>query len=295
LLALRVKGETVEEITAAARVVRSKALAVTAPAGAMDIVGTGGDGTGTYNVSTCTAFVVAGCGVKVAKHGNRAISSKSGAGDVLAALGVKLDVSPEVIARAIAEAGVGFMFAPAHHVSFKHVGPTRSELGTRTVFNLLGPLCNPAGVKKILLGVYAKSWVEPLAHVLKALGTTDAWVVHGSDGADEITTTGSTTVAELKNGRIRLFELVPETAGLARCQPADLVGGDAAHNAQALREVLDGRPSAYRDIVLLNAAAALTIAGVAGDLPDGMRAAAAAIGTGAAARALDTLIAITNG
>jgi anthranilate phosphoribosyltransferase len=242
LMGLRIRGETVDEITGAVTTMRTKMLRVEAPADAIDVVGTGGDAAGSYNISTCAAFIVAGAGVPVAKHGNRALSSRSGAADVLGALGVKIELTPEQIARCIREAGIGFMFAPAHHPAMKHVGPARVELGTRTIFNLLGPLSNPAGVKRQMVGVFARPWIEPLAHVLRALGTECAWVVHGSDGLDEITTSGPTYVASLDGGKVTTFEIAPEDAGLKRAATADLKGGDAAHNAEALRGVLDGKP-----------------------------------------------------
>lgn len=294
LMALRVRGETVGEITGAARFLRSRMTPVATPEGAIDIVGTGGDGHGTYNVSTCASLVAAGAGAKVAKHGNRSVSSLSGASDVLAALGVKLDVAPEVIARAVSEAGVGFMWAPMHHPSMKAWAPVRADLGVRTLFNLLGPLCNPAGVERQILGVYAKSWVEPVAHTLAKLGSRHAWVVHGSDGLDELTTTGPTTVAELKDGTIRVFEVTPEDAGLPRVTLDDLKGGDAAHNAAAIRALLAGAKGPFRDIVLLNTAAALIVAGLAADLCDGIARAARSIDSGAAAKALDSLIAVST-
>lgn len=294
LMALRLRGETTPEIAGAVATMRAKMTKVTAPDDAMDIVGTGGDSSGSYNVSTATAFVVAGCGVPVAKHGNRALTSKSGAADTLAALGVNLDLDPESIARCIREAGIGFMFAPAHHSAMKHVGPTRMEMGTRTIFNLLGPLSNPAGVKRQLLGVFAPEWVEPLAHVLNDLGCEAAWVVHG-DGLDEMTLTGATKVAELKNGTVRVFEISPEEVGLQSTDAAALKGGDAEHNAAALRALLDGAPGAYRDITLLNAAAALVIAGKAETMKEGVALAAASIDSGRARAALDKLIAVSNG
>jgi anthranilate phosphoribosyltransferase len=294
LMALRVRGETVEEISGAVASLRSKVIPVQAPEGAMDIVGTGGDASGSYNVSTATAIVVAGCGVKVAKHGNRGMSSKSGTADTQAALGVKLDVTPDVISRCINEAGIGFMFAQGHHPAMKHVGPFRVELGVPTIFNLMGPLSNPAGVKHQLLGVYSPKWVEPLAHVLKELGSDNVWVVHG-DGLDEITLAGTTEVAELKNGKVTTFEISPEDAGLSRCDPQALKGGDAQHNAAALRAVLEGVPSAYADITKLNAAAALIIAGRVANLKDGVAMAAESIHSGAAKRALEKLVAISNG
>src|SRR5271169_6707778 len=222
LMALRVRGETIEEITGAVTAMRGKMLGVAAPADAIDVVGTGGDASGSFNISTCAAFIVAGAGVPVAKHGNRALSSRSGAADVLQALGVKIDLSPEQVARCIREAGIGFMFAPAHHPAMKNVGPTRVELGTRTIFNLLGPLSNPASVKRQMIGTFSKHWVEPMAQVLKNLGSESIWLVHGSDGLDEITTSGPTSVAALEHGKIRTFEVTPEDAGLKRVKPEAL-------------------------------------------------------------------------
>lgn len=293
LMALRVRGETVEEITGAVTTMRAKMLPVTAPAEAVDVVGTGGDASGSYNISTCAAFIVAGAGVPVAKHGNRALSSRSGAADCLMALGVKIDLAPEGISRCIREAGIGFMFAPAHHPAMKHVGPTRVELGTRTIFNLLGPLSNPAGVKRQMVGVFAGQWVEPLAAVLANLGSSHAWVVHGSDGLDEVTGTGPSAVAELKGGQIRTFTVRPEDVGLGLCRPEDLKGGDAAHNAMQLRAVLTGARNAYRDVAALNAAAALVVSGKAATLPEGYAMATAAIDSGAAAKRLDQLVAVS--
>lgn len=295
LMALRVRGETVAELTGAARILRAKALRVTAPSGAIDTCGTGGDASGTYNISTAVAFVVAGCGVPVAKHGNRAASSKSGTADVLGALGVNLDATPDVIEKAISTANVGFLFAQKHHSAMKHVGPVRTELGLRTIFNLIGPLSNPAGAKKQLLGVFAHKWIVPMAETLGRLGSERAWVVHGSDGLDELTVTGTSFVAELKDGKVTTFEVTPEDAGLPRADAAALKGGDAAHNATALRAVLAGQTGAYRDIVLLNAAAALLVAGKVSDLESGTAMAAASIASGNAAKALDNLIAISNG
>jgi anthranilate phosphoribosyltransferase len=294
LMALRIRGETVDEISGAVASLRSKVIPVSAPEGAMDIVGTGGDGSGSYNISTAAALIVAGCGVKVAKHGNRGMSSKSGIADTLEALGVNLNVTPQVIARCVSKAGIGFMFAQGHHPAMKHVGPYRVEMGTPTIFNLMGPLSNPAGVKKQLLGVYAPKWVEPLAHVLSELGSTDVWVVHGS-GLDEITLTGITKVAQLKDGKVTTFELSPEDAGLQRCEPEALKGGEASHNAAALRKVLAGEASAYSDVAKLNAAAALIIAGRASDLKDGVAQASSAIKSGAAQAALETLVTVSNG
>jgi len=294
LMALRVRGETVDEISGAVATMRDKMLRVTAPPGAIDIVGTGGDGSHSVNISTASAFVIAACGVPVAKHGNRGLSSLTGAADVLTALGVRIDLSPEAIGRCIARAGVGFMFAPAHHPAMKHVGPTRVELGTRTIFNLLGPLSNPASVDRQMVGVFAPEWVEPVAETLKALGATHVWVAHG-DGYDEITTTGETHVAELADGRIRTFRLTPEEFGLSRHSKDELRGGDAAYNAEALRGVLSGKAGAYRDTVLMNAGAGLVIAGKAASLKAGMDAAAAAIDAGKALAVLDRLVKVSNG
>jgi anthranilate phosphoribosyltransferase len=295
LMALRVRGETVDEITGAVSAVRAKMLRVTAPANAVDVVGTGGDGSGSVNVSTCASFIVAGTGVPVAKHGNRALSSRSGAADVLSSLGVKIDITPKQVGRCIAEAGIGFMFAPSHHPAWKNVGPTRVELATRTIFNLLGPLANPAGVKRQMVGVFSKQWVLPLAQVLKNLGSESVWVVHGSDGLDEITLTGPTFVAALEGGAIRSFEVSPEDVGLKRVAGEALKGGDAAANAVALQSVLDGLPSPYRDVALLNAAAALVVAGRARDLKEGMTLGIQSIDGGAAAQRLTQLIAVSNG
>ncbi|MAF95016.1 MAG: anthranilate phosphoribosyltransferase [Rhodospirillaceae bacterium] len=294
LMALRVRGETVDEITGAVRTMRAKALAVDAPAGAIDVVGTGGDGSGTYNISTAAAIVVAACGVPVAKHGNKALSSKSGAADVLAALGVNLDADLGLVEKAIAEAGIGFLMAPRHHSAMKYVGPARVEMGTRTIFNLLGPLSNPAGVTRQFTGVFALAWVEPLAKVLGNLGCEAAWVVHGNDGLDEMTTTGPSFVAELKDGKITTFEVTPGDAGLPEAKPEDLKGGDAAENAAALTAVLDGEPGPYRDVTVYNAAGALIVAGQAADLKQGGALAAAAIDGGKAREALEKMIAITN-
>ncbi len=295
LMALRVRGETVEEITGAARVMRAKAVSIDSPAGAIDTVGTGGDNSGSYNISTATALVVSACGVPVAKHGNRAMSSKSGAADVLAELGVNLDADMTLVRRALWEAGICFLMAPRHHTAMRNVGPTRVELGTRTIFNLLGPLSNPAGAKRQLIGVFSRDWVEPIAHVLQRLGSTSAWVVHGSDGLDEITTTGVTFVAALAHGKVSTFEIDPREAGLFLAHPRDLKGGNAAVNATALRALLDGAEGAYRDIVLLNSAAALVVAEKAADLKVGIAQARQAIDTGLAKAALGKLVAITNG
>ncbi|MEZ5811453.1 MAG: anthranilate phosphoribosyltransferase [Rhizobiaceae bacterium] len=293
LMGLRIRGETVPEISGAVATMRAKMLPVAAPAGAIDIVGTGGDASGSYNVSTLAALIVAGTGVTVAKHGNRALSSRSGAADTLAALGVDIETGPDTIAACIREAGVGFMFAPAHHAAMRHVGPTRVELGTRTVFNLLGPLSNPAGVTRQLVGVFSPDWVEPLAEVLKELGSEAAWVVHG-DGLDEMTTAGTTRIAQLKDGRISTFEVTPEDAGLAPASFEELKGGDAEHNARALKAVIDGARNAYRDIALFNAAGALVMAEKATDLKQGAAIAAEAIDSGAVGAVLDKLVAVSN-
>jgi anthranilate phosphoribosyltransferase len=294
LMALRVRGETVSEISGAVATMRAKMLRVVAPEGAIDIVGTGGDNSHSVNISTASAFVIAGSGVPVAKHGNRGLSSLTGAADVLTALGVKIDIPPETIGRCIHEAGVGFMFAPAHHPAMKHVGPTRVELGTRTIFNLLGPLSNPASVSRQMVGVFLPEWIMPVAETLKALGTDHAWVVHG-DGYDEITTTGETQVAELIGGEIRSFTLTPEAVGLKRHTKDELRGGDAAYNAKAMRDMLGGAAGAYRDTVLMNAGAGLVVAGKATTLADGMEAAAQAIDSGRALQVLDRLVEISNG
>ena len=294
LMALRVRGETVEEITGAVSAMRSKMLRVIAPPTAIDVVGTGGDASGSYNISTCAAFIVAGAGVPVAKHGNRALSSRSGAADVLTALGVRIDVPPNHITRCIAQAGIGFMFAPAHHPAMRHVGPTRVELGTRTIFNLLGPLSNPAGVKRQMVGVFSKQWIEPLAHVLKNLGSERALVVHGSDGLDEITTSGPTAVASLENGEVKIFEIAPEDVGLARGQPETLHGGDAEQNAKALLAVLKGQRGPFRDVAVLNAAAALMVAGRAANLKSGIAIAEKSIDSGEAEGSLERLIVISG-
>ena len=295
LMALRVRGETVEEIAGAAQMLRAKMNRVEVAPDAIDIVGTGGDAHGTYNISTCASLIAAGAGVKIAKHGNRRVSSKSGASDVLTELGVKLEVPPETIARCVDEAGVGFLWAPLHHPALKHWAPIRSELGIRTIFNLLGPICNPAGVKRQLVGVFSWHWVEPIAHVLKSLGAEHVWVVHGHDGLDELTTTDATDVAELKDGNITVFEVTPADAGLAPAKLSDLKGGDEKENAAAIRDVLAGKKTPLRDIAILNAAAALIVAGKATSLLDGAALATHAIELGAAQKALDKLVAITNG
>jgi anthranilate phosphoribosyltransferase len=292
--AMRLRGETVGEIAASARAMRKAAVTLDHPYEVIDVCGTGGDGAHTFNVSTAVALVTAGAGVKVAKHGNRAISSRSGGADVLAALGVNIDADLARQRRALDQAGIAFLFAPAHHGAMRHVTPIRQQLGFRTVFNLLGPLSNPAGAQRQLLGVFESRWVEPLARVLGALGSRKAWVVHG-DGLDEMTTTGRTEVAEWRDGAVRRFNVTPEAVGLPRAALADLVGGDPAANAEALGQLLAGRAGPYRDIVLLNAAAALLVADAVETLREGVALAAAAIDDGRARSALERLIEITNG
>lgn len=294
LMGMRIRGETIEEISGAVRAMRAKMLTVKAPAGAMDIVGTGGDGHGTYNISTGACLVVAGCGVSVAKHGNRAVSSMAGASDVLTALGVNLDCDMALVEKSIADAHVGFLLAPRHHSAMRFVVPVRAALGIRTLFNILGPMCNPAQVKRQLTGAFDKALITPMAKTLSNVGCEAAWVVHGADGMDELTTTGATHVAQLKNGRVSTFEVTPEDAGLARAELADLKGGDAANNALAIRALLDGEKGPYRDVVLFNAAAALIVAGKANDLKAGVAIAAKAIDDGHAKEALDKMVAITN-
>jgi anthranilate phosphoribosyltransferase len=276
LMALRVRGETVDEITGAVSAMREKMLRVVAPPDAIDVVGTGGDASGSFNISTCAALIVAGAGVPVAKHGNRALSSRSGAADVLAALGVNIELTPEGVSRCIKQAGIGFMFAPAHHPAMKNVGPTRVELGTRTIFNLLGPLSNPAGVKR------------------QMVGAESVWVVHGSDGLDEITTAGPTYVAALENGAVRTFEITPDELGLPRVQPEALRGGSAKENAQTLIDVLKGKRGAFRDVAALNAAAALMVAARAKDLKSALALAQSAIDSGEAVGRLQRLVAVSN-
>lgn len=294
LMALRVRGETIDEITAGAMVLRERMTRVKAPPGAIDTCGTGGDSAGTYNISTAVALVVAACGVPVAKHGNRAASSRSGSSDVLTALGVNIEADMAHVEAAIAEVGIGFLMAPRHHGAMRHVAGPRVELGTRTIFNLLGPLANPAGVKRQLMGVFAKEWVEPLAAVLGKLGAERAWVVHGHDGLDELSTTGPSLVAEWDGGTVRTFEVTPEEAGLPRGRLDDLRGGDPAHNAEAIRAVLAGVRGPYRDAVLLGAAGALVIAGKASDLKTGATLAAEAVDSGRAQTTLERLIRVTN-
>lgn len=293
LIGMRVRGETVAEITGAARVMRANALKVLAPADAIDTCGTGGDASGSFNISTASAFVVAACGVPVAKHGNRKLSSRAGSADVLAALGVNIDAGPELVSRAIRDVGLGFMMAPLHHAATRHVAAVRVELATRTIFNLLGPLSNPAGVRRQLMGVYAPQWVRPLAEVLQRLGAESAWVVHG-DGMDELTTTGINEVATLEDDRVDSFTLDARDLGLPRVPAAALAGGDAHDNARMMRDLFAGATGPLRDIVLLNAAAGLKVADRVASLGDGIVLAAEAIDGGQATRILDRLIAITN-
>ena len=294
LMALRTRGETVDEYAAAASVMRSKCNAVKAPLGAMDIVGTGGDGKGTLNISTATAFVVAGAGVTVAKHGNRNLSSKSGAADALTEMGLNVMIGPEVVERCLNEAGIGFMMAPMHHPAIRHVMPVRAELGTRTIFNILGPLTNPAGVKRQLTGAFSDALIRPMAETLLALGSEKAWLVHGSDGTDEITICGPTSVSALENGAVRDFTVHPEDAGLQPHPFEAILGGTPSENAQAFRALLDGAAGAYRDAVLLNAAAALVVADKAGTLREGVALARESIDSGAAKSKVDALRRLTN-
>lgn len=295
LMALRARGETVDEYAAAAAVMRSKCNKVSAPNGAMDIVGTGGDGMGTLNISTATAFVVAGCGVPVAKHGNRNLSSKSGAADALSQMGVQVMVGPEVVERALREAGIAFMMAPMHHPAMAHVGPVRGELGTRTIFNILGPLTNPAGVKRQLTGAFNRDLIRPMAETLGALGSDAAWLVHGGDGTDELSICGVSYVAALgPDGSITEFELHPEEASLPTHPLEDIMGGSPEQNGRAFGALLDGAGGAYRDAVLLNAAAALVVADKASDLKEGVGLAAQSIDSGAARNRLATLARITQ-
>ncbi len=295
LMALRIKGESVSDITAGATVLRSKMLKLESPAESMDIVGTGGDKSGSLNISTATAIIVAGCGVPIAKHGNRAMSSKCGSADVLKELGVNIECNLSLVKESLFEAGLCFMLAPIHHSAMKYVGPSRVELGTRSIFNLLGPLSNPASVTKILLGVFSKEWVDPLAKVLKELGTKSAWVVHGADGLDEITLTGATYVSELKNGKISSFEINPQDAGLENINASEIKGDDPKYNANALLALLDGHKTSFRNVVLMNSAAALIVANKASSLTEGVTLAEESIDKGNAKLALDKMISITNG
>lgn len=294
LMGLRLRGETVDEITGAVRVMRDKMTTISAPDNAIDIVGTGGDGSGSYNISTATAFVVAGAGVPVAKHGNKAASSKSGTADVQASLGINLEADMSLVEDAIREAGIGFLFAPRHHSAMRFVGPSRVEMGVRTIFNLLGPLSNPAGVKRQFTGVFSADWVVPMAEALGRLGCEYAWVVHGLDDMDELTTTGKSLVAELKDGRVSTFEIEPGDIGLPTATADDLKGGTPEENAAALRALLDGEAGAYRDIVVLNAAASLVVSGTVSSLAEGAEQAQKSIDSGAARAALEKMVEITN-
>jgi anthranilate phosphoribosyltransferase len=295
LMGMRVKGESVGEIAAAVSIMREKMIPVEAPEDAVDIVGTGGDGVGTLNISTAASIVVAAAGVPVAKHGNRALSSKSGASQALEALGVKLDLTPAEISSCVKQAGIGFMFAPSHHPAMKYVGPARAELGVRTMFNLLGPQSNPASVRRYVLGVYSQDWVEPVAAALLANRAIKAWVIHGSDGLDELTVTGPSFVAQIADGDLRSFEVTPEEAGLPRYELKEILGGTPEENAEAIHTLFDGAPGAYRDIVLLNAAAALIVADKADDLKAGVAIARDAIDSGKAKDTLARLVAVSNG
>ena len=294
LMSMRTRGETVDEYAAAASVMRAKCRRVAAPEGAIDIVGTGGDGKGTLNISTATAFVVAGAGVVVAKHGNRNLSSKSGAADALGQMGVNVMVGPQVVEKALEEAGIGFMMAPMHHPAIAHVMPTRAELGTRTIFNILGPLTNPAGVKRQLTGAFARDMIRPMAETLAALGSEKAWLVHGSDGTDELSIAGISWVAALEDGMIREFEIHPDEAGLPVHPFEAILGGSPEENGAAFRALLDGAPGAYRDAVLLNAAAALMVADKVKTLSEGVEMAAESIDSGAAKRAIEALARVTS-
>ncbi|MDD4616934.1 MAG: anthranilate phosphoribosyltransferase [Alphaproteobacteria bacterium] len=294
LLALHRKGESVEEILGAVESMRSKAVLLNAPSEAIDIVGTGGDAKGTFNISTATSLVVAGCGVPVAKHGNRAATSKSGSSDVLAALGINLEPPMEVLERCLAEANLCFLFAPRHHPAMRFVAQVRKKLGVRTIFNLLGPLTNPAGVKRHLIGVFSAQWLMPMAETLHELGSVSAWLTHGQDGMDEITTVAKSDVVSLNGNELQSFTLDPADAGITLCAPQDLQGGDAAHNAEAIRKLLDGEKGAYRDIVEINAAAALVVAEKAADLREGAAMASKSIDNGAALEVLQKLVELTN-
>lgn len=293
ITAMRMRGETVGEITASARAMRAAAVTLEHPYEVIDTCGTGGDGLHTLNISTASALVVAGAGVKVAKHGNRAVSSRTGAADVLAALGVNISASLTQSRRALDEAGICFLFAPAHHGAMRHVTPIRQQLGFRTIFNLLGPLSNPAGAQRQVLGVYDTRWVEPVARVLGALGSKRAWTVHGQ-GLDELTTTGPSQIAEWRDGAVRLFTVTPEAVGLPRASLSDLLGGEPSTNAQAVTDLLAGKPGPYRDVVLLNAAAALLVSEKAETLREGVQIAGAAIDDGRARTALDKLVEASN-
>lgn len=294
LMGLRLRGETIEEITGAAEAMRAKAHFIKAPDNAVDTCGTGGDGAHTYNISTAAAIVLSACGVSVAKHGNRAISSKCGSADVLETLGINIEANMNIVEHCLSSIGIGFMMATRHHSAMRHVGPSRKSLGTRTIFNLLGPLSNPAGAKYQVIGVFDKKWTLPIAEVLGRLGSKRVWVVHGADGLDELSISGPTYVSEYSNGKVTSFEVTPEDAKL-NCHPlSDIRGGNAQHNARALREVLEGRKNAYRDIVLLNCAAALVVSGKARNLEQGAILAAEAIDSGKATEKLNQWITMSN-
>ena len=294
LMGLHLRGETVDELIGGVSVLREKASYITAPEGAIDLVGTGGDGYGTYNISTAAAFVVAGAGVPVAKHGNKAASSKSGTADVQAELGINTECDLKLTEKAVHEAGIGFMVAYRHHGAMRHVGPTRVELGIRTIFNLLGVMSNPAAVKRQLTGVYDPRWMLPMVETLKEMGSEHVWIMHGSDGLDELTTTGPSLVAELKDGEIREFEITPEEVGLPRASLDDLKGGTPAENAAALMALLKGEKGPYRDVTLLNAGAALVVGGKCDTVKEGVEIAAKSIDDGKALAAMENLKRITN-
>lgn len=289
LMAMRVRGETVDEMAAATQAMRARMHRIKAPKDAIDIVGTGGDGRKTLNISTAAAIVAAGAGVPVAKHGNKALSSRSGSADALTELGINIMATPEQSQSALEQAGICFMMAPVHHPAMRHVGPARAELGTRTIFNLLGPMTNPAGVTRQLTGTFDAAWCRPMAETLRELGSKHAWLIHGSDGTDELAISGDSYVVELRDGEIRELTVTPEDAGLERHDFDEIAGGDAAHNAAAARAILGGARNGYRDAVLLNAGAALVIAGRAGDLREGAAIAAESIDSGAAAARLAAL------
>ncbi len=294
LMGLRVRGETVEELTGGAKAMRARALQVNAPKNAVDTAGTGGDGTGTFNISTAAAILVAASGIPVAKHGNRALTSKSGSADMLSALGVNIEAEVDIIEKCLNKANIGFMMAPKHHGAMRHVGPTRLELGTRTIFNLLGPLSNPANASLQLIGVFDRSWAEPMARVLDNLGSKRVWVVHGSDGIDEITTTGTTDVVEMHNGYIKKFKISPEEAGLEYSSISQLRGGDGEYNARIMKDLLSGQTGPIRDIVILNAAAMILISGRAENLKEGAKIVSENIKNGKAKETLELLIKISN-
>lgn len=295
-MAMRTRGETVDEYAAAAAVMRAKCLPVTAPEGAMDIVGTGGDGKHTLNISTATAFVTAGAGVVVAKHGNKNLSSKSGTADVQTQMGVNVMVGPEIVQRALDECGIAFMMAPMHHPAVKYVMPVRQELGCRTMFNILGPLTNPAGVKRQLTGAFSRDLIRPMAETLGQLGSERAWLVHGSDGTDELTITGVSWVSALEeDGSVKDVELHPEDAGLPVHPFDSIIGGTPEDNANAFRALLNGEKSAYRDAVLLNSAASIVVTGKSDDLKEAKDMAAESIDSGAAKAKIEALAKVTNG